>query len=208
MLTIDELVENYDWQEAFACAMRDELRPVPGYSGSMAPFAVGDVAEILALSEGQNDEQSWFGAFRLKDGRFVFVSAWCDHTGWGCQDGGLARVAASLEDLKRLGIDDAVRARLFPGEPTSGASAEPAATMTDADVAREFFRRFGPVKVLVGRFKTERGSLAYAEADGDDGASEWLSGVSDDPYTEEHSAGEDGFTAALERARQLVRGGR
>jgi hypothetical protein len=115
-MNIEELRANYDWQEAFACAMRDELRAVPGYAGSVEPFSVADVAEILALSEGVADEEDWLGAFRLSDGRFVFVSAWCDYTGWGCQDGGVARVADTLDDLKRLGIDDKARARLFPGE--------------------------------------------------------------------------------------------
>jgi hypothetical protein len=115
-MNIEELRANYDWQEAFACAMRDELRAVPGYVGSVEPFGVADVAEILATSEGENDGEDWVGAFRLIDGRYAFVSAWCDYTGWGCRDGGIARVAYTLDDLKRLGIDDKARARLFPGE--------------------------------------------------------------------------------------------
>jgi hypothetical protein len=122
MMNIEELMDDFDWQEAFACAMRDDIRLVPGYTGSVAPFELGDVEEIVAISAGENDEESWVGVFRLRDGRFAFVSAWCDYTGWGCQDGGLARLASNLDDLKRLGVDDKARARLFPGEPEAAAS--------------------------------------------------------------------------------------
>lgn len=32
---------------------------------------------------------SWSGGFlmELTDGRFCYLSGWCDTTGWGCQDG-------------------------------------------------------------------------------------------------------------------------
>jgi hypothetical protein len=78
------------------------------------PFSIDDVAEIIAISDGQNDEEDWVGAFRLSDGRYAFISAWCDYTGWGCRDGGLARVADTLDDLIRLGMGDEDRKRLFP----------------------------------------------------------------------------------------------
>jgi hypothetical protein len=31
----------------------------------------------------------WSGGFLLemKDGRFAYVTGWCDYTGWGCRDG-------------------------------------------------------------------------------------------------------------------------
>lgn len=31
----------------------------------------------------------WTGGFLLKltDGRYAYVTGWCDYTGWGCQDG-------------------------------------------------------------------------------------------------------------------------
>lgn len=83
-------------------------------------------------------------------------------------------------------------------------SAEPKAPeLTDDDVAREFFRRFRPAKVLVGRW----GDLvAYAETDDADAAGDWLSGRSaESEDVEEHAAGEAGFVAAVMRARELVR---
>jgi hypothetical protein len=31
----------------------------------------------------------WAGGFlmRLRDGRYAYLTGWCDYTGWGCQDG-------------------------------------------------------------------------------------------------------------------------
>ena len=111
-MNIDDLRNDGNWEEAFACAMRDRVRGVLGYDGSLAPFGVSDVAEVIATAEGEKDGDSWVGAFRLTDGRFVFVSAWCDYTGWGCQDGGDAQVAATLDDLVRLAMGNEDRARL------------------------------------------------------------------------------------------------
>lgn len=103
--------ESYDWREAFAVADPVESVP-PGTNHRTDKFRPDEVAEVIAAVEGENDGDSWVGVFRLSDGRFVTVSAWCDYTGWGCQDGGHAAVAATKEDAIRFGLDDAERARL------------------------------------------------------------------------------------------------
>jgi hypothetical protein len=41
------------------------------------------VAEVLALREGFNDGPDWLCYGRLRDGRYFFVKAGCDYTGWG-----------------------------------------------------------------------------------------------------------------------------
>lgn len=107
-----DLNEDGDWFEALACAKRDGARGVLGYAGPVAMFEPGDVAEVLAASEGENDETSWIAAFRLRDGRFAFLSAWCDYTGWGCRDGGDVQFAATLDDLIRLAMTNEERERL------------------------------------------------------------------------------------------------
>lgn len=90
------------------------------------------------------------------------------------------------------------RAETLESEVQPGADAP----MSDADVAREFFRRFQPVKVTLGTWLAD---VAHAE----EHRGTWFSAVISGPGAEErHAAGADGFTAALERARQLVRGGR
>lgn len=82
-MNVAELRDDWNWKAAFECAMRDSIVGALGYIGSLAPFGVEDVAEVVASAEGSNDEESWVGAFRLNDGRFALVSAWCDYTGWG-----------------------------------------------------------------------------------------------------------------------------
>jgi hypothetical protein len=47
-------------------------------------------------------QMHWSGGFvmKLANGRFAYLSGWCDYTGWGCQDGAEVEHAARLKDLK------------------------------------------------------------------------------------------------------------
>lgn len=96
---VPEAIRDSDWSEgAFA----------------YAPFLITDVAEVVAAVDGYNDGDSWTGVFRLKDGRYGYLTAWCDYTGWDCQAGGHGDTRATLEevirelctedDRKRLGL--------------------------------------------------------------------------------------------------------
>jgi hypothetical protein len=78
-------------------------------------LTVADVAEILASSEGENDESHWLVAMRLVDGSHAILDAWCDYTGWGCQEGGNCEWTSTLEELKAIGSDHD-RQRLWPPE--------------------------------------------------------------------------------------------
>lgn len=71
--------EDYDWQEAFKYG--NDIRTATGCDKST--FGIDDVESVIAASPGQNDEESWMMAGKLKDGRFFFLDAWCDYTGWG-----------------------------------------------------------------------------------------------------------------------------
>lgn len=48
-----------------------------------------DVARVEAAWGTQGDYAEWDGGFviRMKDGRRLYLTGWCDTTGWGCQDG-------------------------------------------------------------------------------------------------------------------------
>ncbi len=94
-MTTEEL-NNYDWREAF----------------SFAPFSIEDVEEVLYAEEGWNDGDPWTGVFKLKDGRFGYVDAWCDYTGWDCQSGGDGAIRDSFEDLQRWELTSKIRRRL------------------------------------------------------------------------------------------------
>ncbi len=127
-MNLEEFKSDYDWRCAFNEARGsgytwDDDAPKPpgdpkfprasnGYTGSRASFDIGDVAEIIATSDGENDTRDWVGAFRLNDWRFLMVRAGCDYTGWDCQASGDSEVADSLENLIRWSMNDEERVRL------------------------------------------------------------------------------------------------
>ena len=75
-------------------------------------FTAGDVAEITWIDEGENDGPSWIIGGRLHDGRWFFLSAGCDYTGWDCRAGGSAWVAATRADIAAFAMGDDDRRRL------------------------------------------------------------------------------------------------
>jgi hypothetical protein len=94
--TIEAMRDDYDWQEAFAYS------PVP----------MDDVAETIVSVDGENDGPEWLGVFRLRDGRFLFLTAGCDYTGWDCQAGGSGEVRDDLDTLIWNDIGENDRERL------------------------------------------------------------------------------------------------
>jgi hypothetical protein len=93
-LPIPKELEGSDWMYAFAYAGEPNQGRCDGTlsikradprdrSTSLTPFSRWDVAEVLGLSEGENDGKNWLVYGRLLDGRYFFLSAGCDYTGWG-----------------------------------------------------------------------------------------------------------------------------
>lgn len=92
----------YDFEESL---QRTELKP-------------SDVAIVLGAwgkGDGQGDDAGhyrwategvteWSGGFlmRLIDGRFAYLTGWCDYTGWGCQDGVELKYFDALPQLGEL----------------------------------------------------------------------------------------------------------
>lgn len=109
-MTIPAEIDDSDWEAAFAFA--GSPHRCAGSTCSVAPFDQEDVESIISLAWGENGLESWIGVFKLKDGRFAFLSAWCDNTGWDCRSGGSAWVADDLETLIQFGLGAADRARL------------------------------------------------------------------------------------------------
>lgn len=105
--SLSEMKESYDWKEAFV----------------YAPFDLSEVAAIIKADEGFNDGDRWLAVGVLNDGRFFFLSAGCDYTGWDCQAWGDCEFADTLDDLVRWRLGDHDRERLgfeLPAE-TDGA---------------------------------------------------------------------------------------
>ncbi len=95
MITKDAL-SNYDWEEAL----------------NYADFSLDEIKNIIALDEGYNDGDSWLLVVELDDGKFGYLSAWCDYTGWDCQAGGSSGIRNTLEELQRWEMDSRSRRRL------------------------------------------------------------------------------------------------
>ncbi len=110
MNSVADIKADYDWQEAFKFG--EKPRGVLGYTGNLDAVSIDDIAEVIGVSNGENDGANWIGAFILNDGRYAFVSAGCDYTGWDCQAGGDAQVASDRESLIRWAMGDEDRARL------------------------------------------------------------------------------------------------
>jgi len=95
-MKLEEFKKDYNWNEALA----------------YAPFNMDEVAEILASEEGENDGDSWVAVVKLTDGRFGFIDAGCDYTGWDCRAGGDGFITDTFEELQRWKMNSSARRRL------------------------------------------------------------------------------------------------
>lgn len=77
-----EVLNDFDWEEAFKYA-ENPRAPLPSGDYDLSSFTREDVTDIAGIREGENDEEDWLVYGRLRDGRWFFLSAWCDYTGWG-----------------------------------------------------------------------------------------------------------------------------
>ena len=84
-------LDDGDWAEVFKYAQPKicEAGHIHGPESTIfsttdtSEFTRDGVLEIIGLDCGVNDDSNWIGAFLLKDGRYAFITAWCDYTGWG-----------------------------------------------------------------------------------------------------------------------------
>jgi hypothetical protein len=71
-----------------------------------------DVKDIIASEAGENDGSEWIGIFLLRNGKYLFLKAGCDYTGWDCRSGGDSWLSDSLEDIISFGLGENDRSRL------------------------------------------------------------------------------------------------
>lgn len=74
------IINDGNWQSAFEFSQPPTA--VVGQDVSTTLFTLEDIKKVIAVDDGENEEADWIGVFQLKDGRFAFVSAGCDATGW------------------------------------------------------------------------------------------------------------------------------
>ncbi|MCP4900175.1 MAG: hypothetical protein GY906_24655 [bacterium] len=121
------IFDDCDFQESFGPEGADTMHhgltnfrtANPKSTVSLEPFCMHDVEEVYQYAIGENDGAAWLVVGKLSDGRYFFVSASCDYTGWGCRSGGTAYVERDLPTLMILGIDDGEHQRLRAWVPAN-----------------------------------------------------------------------------------------
>lgn len=107
-----EVLNDYDWSEAFEYADGSETRPaLPVGLYDLSGFTKEDVSYIANMVEGENDGDDWIIYGMLKDGRWFYLEAGCDYTGWDCQAGGSVTIGNSKEEIERFGMGVSPRLR-------------------------------------------------------------------------------------------------
>lgn len=114
MLEILTILNDYDWKYAFDFAGKPEWCVGSLATGVSDPVVIENVVELLAFEEGANDGPEWICLGRVKDGRYFFLSAGCDYTGWECQADGRCLVSDKLETIMQFALDANEKERLFP----------------------------------------------------------------------------------------------
>lgn len=76
-----DILTQCDWDNVFAYANPEKA--LPNDDISTESFTTKDVTEIFGCDLGENNGANWVMAGLLKDGRYFFISAGCDYTGWG-----------------------------------------------------------------------------------------------------------------------------
>lgn len=109
-MNVNELQDNSDWRHAFEYAL--EPQRCAGDSADLGPANLTDVTDVIGFSNGYNEGDEWVGVFLLRDGRYLFLAAGCDNTGWDCSSSGHSWVASDYETLFTFGMGADMRERL------------------------------------------------------------------------------------------------
>jgi hypothetical protein len=66
-----------------------------------------DIKRVVAAHGSEGDCSEWSGGFlmEMNSGKFIYITGWCDTTGWGCQDGTDRKEYEVLPDLATLEKD-------------------------------------------------------------------------------------------------------
>ena len=114
-----EDLDTYDWRYAFeyagepgAYGVKNIQACIPGQPFDDTAFSREDVLILYGADEGENDGPAWICYGMLKDGRYFFLEAVCDYTGWDCVASGAVLVADNKQDITRFGMTDVDRRRL------------------------------------------------------------------------------------------------
>lgn len=110
-MSLKKMRQDGNWKQAMEVAS-SAVGAVLGYTGSVEFNGWGEIDTVIASDDGCNDGPNWIALFQLHDGRYLFLSAGCDYTGWDCQAGGTIKICRNYNDMIRYGLGDDDRKRL------------------------------------------------------------------------------------------------
>ena len=115
-MSVEDFREVYDWPNAFSEAIGI------GYAISeeeedQLELALDQIEAVLASSEGDNDGPAWMALLQMKKqkgrGRYCFMEASCDYTGWDCQAWGSVSYENTIPRAVMLAMTPDARDRLI-----------------------------------------------------------------------------------------------
>ncbi len=90
----------------------DFLRNIPGENG----YEIGDFPKNIKrcywINEGENDEEPWNLLCYLDNGVYVYMSAWCDYTGFDCQGEIILWSSKKMQTLIDMALSNEDRQKL------------------------------------------------------------------------------------------------
>ncbi len=99
---MDKRLDNEDWYHIFEhyskpthVLTRTERKNI---------YSRDDIDEVLYLVDGWNDGDAWIGVFKMVDGKYMNIRAYCDYTGWGCQEGGSSDYGDTIDHVIHFGL--------------------------------------------------------------------------------------------------------
>lgn len=82
------MMSAYDWIEAMQHAKEN--------------FEFKDVDKIIFEREGDNDVCNWLLIVLLKTGKYGWLSAGCDYSGWGCREWGESGIVDTEQEARDI----------------------------------------------------------------------------------------------------------
>lgn len=105
---------NEDLIRALTDAQVYSWSPTQGYDGDCSAFAPEAIDKVIdvQVSRGDYAETEVRAVGLLGDGRYFFLAAGCDSTGWDCQSSCNVHFAASRQDIWTWAMTDEDRRNL------------------------------------------------------------------------------------------------
>lgn len=111
---VEQFRESYDWRSAWEVACLNGSS-VLGCDVSNDGVDMVHIHAVIGCDAGENDGPDWLALLWLDDGRFAFLQAGCDYTGWECQASGYFLYSDTLERMLQYGLTRDALVRMSDG---------------------------------------------------------------------------------------------